>query len=207
MARRPAPAASAAAAPPRSPAWVLALGGAVGLLASFVLAVEKIALLKDPARTPSCSINPVLSCGSVMTTPQAEVFGFPNPLLGIAGFAAVTAVGAALLAGAVLPRWFWRALAAGTAAGAVFVHWLIFQSLYRIGALCPYCMAVWTVMIPIFWYTAVHLLTSRPPNLPARTRGAARIAADYHGVVLTCWYLAIVGLIAERFWLYWSTLP
>ncbi|MGI5166622.1 vitamin K epoxide reductase family protein [Spirillospora sp. CA-253888] len=194
------------AAPPRSLAWILALGGAVGLLAAFVLTVEKIALLKDPAHSPSCSINPVLSCGSVMTTPQAEVFGFPNPLLGVAGFAAITAIGAVLLAGAALPRWFWLALAAGTAAGALFVHWLIFQSLYRIGALCPYCMAVWAVMIPIFWYTAVHVLTGGPLRVPARLRGAARAVAGYHGVVLTCWYLAVIGLIAQRFWLYWSNL-
>lgn len=64
-------------------AVVLAVGGAIGFLAAFTLTVEKIALLKDPSYSPSCSINPVLSCGSVMTTSQAEVFGFPNPLLGI----------------------------------------------------------------------------------------------------------------------------
>lgn len=40
---------------------------------SITLTVEKIALLKDAAYVPSCSINPVLSCGSVMTTPQAEL--------------------------------------------------------------------------------------------------------------------------------------
>jgi uncharacterized membrane protein len=39
---------------------------------------------------PSCSINPILSCGSVMTTPEAEAFGIPNLLIGIAGFAVVT---------------------------------------------------------------------------------------------------------------------
>ena len=48
-----------------------------------------------------------------------------------------------------LPRWYWAGLAAGTLLGTVFVHWLIFQSLYRIGALCPYCMVVWAVTIPL----------------------------------------------------------
>ncbi|MEI8410760.1 MULTISPECIES: vitamin K epoxide reductase family protein [unclassified Kribbella] len=117
---------------------MLLLGGLIGLAASAVLTVEKIAILRDPAYVPSCSINPVLSCGSVMTRPQAEVFGFPNPLLGIAGFAVVATVGAALLAGATFRRWFWLGLQAGVTFGAGFVHWLIFQSLYRIGALCPY---------------------------------------------------------------------
>jgi uncharacterized membrane protein len=101
-----APAASVGAAPEpaRSPttralAWWLLVGGLVGLVAAFVLAVEKYALLADPTYVPSCSLNPVLSCGSVMASPQAEAFGFPNPLLGVAGFAVVAATGAALLAG------------------------------------------------------------------------------------------------------------
>ncbi|WP_055714191.1 vitamin K epoxide reductase family protein [Streptomyces torulosus] len=206
---------SAAAAPDARPAVpvgqrlvaaVLTIGGAIGFLAAFTLTVEKIALLKDPSYTPSCSINPVLSCGSVMTTPQAEVFGFPNPLLGIAGFAVVTALGVVLLSGVTLPRWMWWGLEAGGVFGVVFVHWLIFQSLYRIDALCPYCMVVWTVMIPVFWYTTVHTLTRGHLPLPDRVRRAADAVASYHGVVLTAWYLIIVGLILQRFWLYWTTL-
>lgn len=187
-------------------AWVLTAGGAIGFLAAFTLTVEKVALLKDPSYSPSCSINPVLSCGSVMTTPQAEVFGFPNPLLGIAGFAVVTTIGVLLLTGAVLPRRLWWGLQAGVVFGVVFVHWLIFQSLYRIGALCPCCMVVWAVMIPVFWYTTLHAVTRRYLPVPASVRRAASALASYHGVVLTCWYLAVAVLILQRFWLYWTTL-
>ncbi|WP_214322725.1 vitamin K epoxide reductase family protein [Nonomuraea sediminis] len=182
---------------PRLLPRLLLIGGAIGLLAAFVLTVEKIALLKNPAYVPSCSINPVLSCGSIMRTPQAELFGFPNPLLGIAGFAIVTAVGAALLAGAGPRRWFWLGLQAGVTAGAVFVHWLIFQSLYVIGALCPYCMVVWAVTMPIFWYVTLHNL---------RGNGLGRKLADYHAVALTVWVLALLALIGIRFQAYWSSL-
>jgi uncharacterized membrane protein len=94
--------------------------------------VEKVALLKDPSYTPSCSINPILSCGSVMTTAQAEVFGFPNPLIGVAAFPVVAATGAAVLAGARLPRWWWLSLQAGALFGVVFVHWLFVQSVSEI---------------------------------------------------------------------------
>lgn len=187
-------------------ALVLTIGGAIGLLAAFTLTVEKITLLKDPSYSPSCSINPVLSCGSVMTTPQAEVFGFPNPLLGVAGFAVVTTLGVVLLTGAVLPRWMWWGLQAGVVFGVVFVHWLIFQSLYRIDALCPYCMAVWTVMVPVFWYTTVHILTRGYLPVPDGVRRSATAVAGFHGVVLTAWYLIIIVLILQRFWLYWTTL-
>ncbi|AWZ10301.1 Vitamin K epoxide reductase [Streptomyces sp. ICC1] len=187
-------------------ALILTVGGALGLLAAFTLTVEKIALLKDPSYKPSCSINPILSCGSVMTTPQAEAFGFPNPLLGIAGFAVVTALGVVLLTGALLPRWMWLAVQAGVTFGVVFVHWLIFQSLYRIDALCPYCMAVWAVMIPVFWYTTLRNLTHGVLPVPAPLRGGVRVAASLHGVVLTVWFLLIAGLILQRFWLYWTSL-
>ncbi|NRQ34681.1 vitamin K epoxide reductase family protein [Nonomuraea sp. NN258] len=176
---------------------LLTAGGALGLVAAFVLAVEKIALLKNPAYVPSCSINPVLSCGSVMSTPQAEVFGFPNPLLGVVAFAVVTTVGVTLLAGARLPRWFWLGLQAGVTFGVVFVHWLIYQSLYVIGALCPYCMLVWAVTVPLFWYVTLRNLARLP---------AARRAAAYHGVVVTVWFLAVITAIGVRFWSYWSTL-
>src|SRR5262245_3394765 len=136
---------------PRLVPWLLVAGGAVGLVAAFTLTLEKVALLRDPSYVPTCSINPILSCGSVMTKPQAEAFGFPNPLLGVVGFAIVVTVGMALLGGARLPRWFWLGLQAGVVFGAVFVHWLIYQSLYVIGALWPYCMAGGAVTSPIFW--------------------------------------------------------
>ncbi|KAA6203275.1 Vitamin K epoxide reductase [Streptomyces sp. JS01] len=187
-------------------ALVLTVGGAIGLIAAFALTVEKIALLKDPSYKPSCSINPVLSCGSVMTTEQAEAFGFPNPLLGIAGFAVVTALGVVLLTGALLPRWMWLSMQAGVTFGVVFVHWLIFQSLYRIDALCPYCMAVWAVMIPIFWYTTLHGLSRGLLPVPEQLRGGVRAVASLHGVVPTAWYLLIGVLILQRFWLYWTSL-
>ncbi|MER7243165.1 vitamin K epoxide reductase family protein [Kribbella sp. NPDC000426] len=174
---------------PRALPWLLMLGGAAGLGAAMGLTVEKMRLLHDPSYVPSCSINPVLSCGSVMSTPQAEAFGIPNSLLGIVGFAIVTTVGAALLAGAELARWFWLGLQLGVTFGVGFVHWLIFQSLYRIGALCPYCLIVWAVTIPIFWYVTLH-------NLRRVT---------FHAVVMTSWYVIILALITERFWDYWST--
>ncbi|OJY54399.1 MULTISPECIES: vitamin K epoxide reductase family protein [unclassified Pseudonocardia] len=188
---------------PRGLPWLLLLGGLIGLVAAFVLTVEKIALIADPTYRPSCSLNPVLSCGSVMATPQASVFGFPNSLLGVAGFAVVTATGAALLAGARLRGWYWLGLQAGATGGVVFVHWLIGQSLYRIGALCPYCMAVWAVTIPIFFYVTLSMLDRSVGRIPTPIRTVAAAAGRHHGVVLTAWVLVILALIVQRFWSFW----
>ncbi|WP_433310040.1 vitamin K epoxide reductase family protein [Micromonospora sp. CA-269861] len=190
----------------RTTAWICTVGGVVGLLAAVILIVEKINLLADPDYVPSCSINPILSCGSVMTTSQAEAFGIPNPLIGIAGFAVVTTVGVVLLAGVRLPGWFWLGLQAGTTFGVVFVHWLIYQSLYVIGALCPYCMLVWAVTIPIFVYVTLRTLRDHGAALPGFLQRVADAAASYHSLILTAWYAVILLAILNRFWEYWITL-
>lgn len=169
------------------------VAGSIGLLASLILVIERYELLLDPSYVPSCSLNPVLSCGSVMTAPQAALLGFPNPILGIPAFTVVVVTGILTLGAVPIPRWYWTGLAAGLSAGVVFVHWLIFQSLYRIGALCPYCMAVWAVTIPL-WLTAMGR-AGASPALRAWTWPAAAV-----------WYTAVVLVCIERFWDYWRTL-
>lgn len=195
--------------PPVPSRWLgigLSVGGLFGLVAAVVLLVERIALLKDPDYIPTCSINPILSCGSVMTTPQAEAFGIPNPIIGVAGFAAILMVGAAILAGAVFRSWFWVGVQIGVTFAVVFVHWLIYQSLYVIGALCPYCMIVWAVTIPIFLLTTVHTLQPLRRTRHGVLSKVIAVATEYRGAVLTAWYLVILALIAQRFWDYWSSL-
>jgi uncharacterized membrane protein len=160
----------------RATPWILTISGIVGTAAAFALILDRIALLKDPAFVPSCTISPLLPCGSVMTSPQAEVFGFPNALIGLVAFPIVTTVGVVALAGGSIPRWVWLGLQVGTVGGLVFVHWLIGQSLYAIGTLCPYCMIVWIVTITVFCYTTLHTPDGGPPSRPlplAATRDAA----------------------------------
>ena len=180
------------------------IGGGIGLVAAFTLLVEKIELLKDPSYVPSCSINPILSCGSIMKTSQAEAFGFPNPIIGIIGFSVLITIGVLLLNHTPFPRWIWVGLQIGTTFAVVFVHWLIFQSLYRIDALCPYCMVVWVVTIPVFWYTTLCVMSPLIDRADAIGKFAS-IARRYHGAVLTSWFVAILALILIRFWDYWVT--
>ena len=186
--------------------WLLLIGGLLGTLAAFVLTVEKITLLTNSAYVPSCSLNPVLNCGSIMRTEQAAVFGFPNPLIGLAVFPLVTATGAALLAGARLRRWYWLGLQAGVTLGAGFVCWLIFQSLYRINALCPYCMVVWAVTIPMFWYVTLANLTRGHLGTGVGSSRLTHMLVRSHATFLTVVFLLVIALITQRFWDYWSGL-
>jgi uncharacterized membrane protein len=182
-----------------SAVWVL-IAGVVGLAAALTLTYEKIEILINPKYVPSCSINPVLSCGSVMVTPQASVFGFPNPMIGIVAFTVVVVTGVLAVANVRLPRWYWAGLAVGTLLGAVFVHWLIFQSLYRIGALCPYCMGVWAVTIPLL------VVASSIALEPLHSNAVLRVIHQWRWSLVALWFTALILLIVARFWNYWSTL-
>ncbi|NUV59575.1 vitamin K epoxide reductase family protein [Streptomyces sp. CAI-85] len=181
----------------------MVLTGAVGWLASFQLTVDDWRLLRDPGYRPACNLSPVVSCGSVMSSPQGSVFGFPNMLLGLGAFAAVTALGVTVLCGARLPRRLWLALDAGALAGVVFAHWLIGQSLYELNKLCPYCAVVWIVTIGLFWYVTLHCLEQGIVPAP---RGLLDVLRDTHWMLLVTWYALIALLVLTRFWPYWSSL-
>ncbi|RFD25345.1 hypothetical protein MUBE_09415 [Mycobacterium uberis] len=188
-------------------AWWVLVSGVIGLVASMTLTVEKIRILLNPAYVPSCNVNPIVACGSVMITPQASVLGFPNSLFGIVGFTLVTVTGVLSVAKISLPQWYWIGLTVGTLISVGFVHWLIFQSLYRIGALCPYCIVVWTVSVSLL--VVVTSIVFRPllEGPTSWTKIIARGIHQWRWSIATLWFITVFLLIAVRFWnYYWSTL-
>jgi hypothetical protein len=94
-------------------------------------------------------------------------------------------------------------LTAGILIGAAFVHWLIFQSLYRIGALCPYCMVVWAMTMTLL--VVVSSIASRPV-LESRDNAVAQLLYQWRWSIATLWFTGVFLLIMVRFWSYWSTL-
>lgn len=168
----------------------LIVAGLLGLAASAVLTIDKFRILADPGYKPGCSINAVVSCGSVMTTRQAEVFGFPNSLIGIAAFAVVITVGVIAAAQVPLPRWIWIGLWAGTALGVGFVHWLMYQTLYEIGALCPYCMVVWLVTVSVLASAGTRVFAGVP---------GVGVVVRLRWVLVAVWVVCVVAAIWQRF--------
>lgn len=184
--------------------YILIVTGIVGLISSFVLTYDKMQLLKNPSFTPNCNLDPVLSCGNVMHTAQSSAFGFPNPWIGLAAFAVLVTVGVGVLAGAKFARWFWLALEAGIILGLAFAYWLLFESVYRIQALCPYCLAVDVVLISAFWYLSLYLVRVGHLPVPARLIGIADFARRHHAEILVVWLLILVALILQHFWYYYG---
>jgi uncharacterized membrane protein len=188
--------------PARQPfvaAILLIVAGLVGLYGSFTLVIEKIGLLEHPKQALSCDINPFVSCTNVINSWQSHLFGFPNPLLGVAGFVAPVAVGVSLLAGARFARWYWVAFNVGLFLSWVFVTWLFTQTVFAIGSLCPWCMLVWSVTIPMFWiFTVWNLATGRlTTNESLRRR--ARAFLPYSWILPAINALVIVAIILQHF--------
>ncbi len=155
--------------------WLI-IAGCIGWWAAFSLTMERIHLLQDPGALASCDFSILVQCTANLESWQGSVFGFPNPIIGLAGWMAPIFVGVALLAGARFARWFWLTFWAGVAAALGFVIWLISQSIFVLGTLCPWCMVTWAVTIPTFFAVTVHLLRSGIlPVSPAARKRAGKL--------------------------------
>ena len=174
----------------------LILAGTVGWIAAFALTVEKFHLLESPTAVLSCDFSVLVQCGANLASWQGSVFGFPNPVLGLTGWVAPIVVGAALLAGARFDRWFWLLFNLGVTAALVFVIWLISQSIFVLGTLCPWCMVTWAVTIPVFWAVTLRNLAAGAIPVSARAR---RVARTLYGwiVILTLASYIVVAVLAQ----------
>jgi uncharacterized membrane protein len=184
--------------------YLLIIGGIIGLICSFIITQDKMDLAENPHFVPSCNLNPVISCGSVMSSKQGSLFGFPNPWLGLAAFAVLVTIGMAILAGAKFKRWFWLGLETGIVLGVAFAYWLLFESVYRIKALCPYCLTVDVVVITLIWYVTLYNIQEGHITLPARLIGVGDFARKHHLDILLTWFILLIAVILQHFWYYYG---
>jgi uncharacterized membrane protein len=175
--------------------------GVIGLIASFVLAVEEFHLLKDPTTTLSCSFNLVLNCSTVMQTWQASVFGFPNMFIGLMAFPVVILVATLGLAKVRLPRWFHIYANVGYLLGAIFAYWLFFNSLYDIQVLCPWCLIVtFSTTLLLATITSYNLRENNFHFTKATHKKVqAFLDKDFHKVVVASWLVLMAGLVFLKF--------
>ena len=175
---------------------LLIVGGLFGLLASFNLTLDDIALLKNPNAALSCSVNSIVQCGKNIDSWQGSVFGFPNPLLGLMMFPAPVAVGVAMLARARFAAWFRWAFLAGLTFAIGFVFWLAFQSIFDIGTLCPWCSLVYVAVIPMWVYTTLDTFRDGLAGRALQRVGAALM--PWAVLITVAGYLLIFGAAQLR---------
>lgn len=182
---------------PKALAVWLVVAGVIGWIAAFALTTEKFHALANPDGGPaSCDFSIIVQCTANLDSWQGSVFGFPNPILGLTGWVAPIVVGMAILAGARFARWFWWCFAAGITFAFGFVLWLIGQSIYALGTLCPWCMVTWLVTIPTFYAVWVHLLRSGAVADSARVRRGGAALTSWVPLMAIVTY-AIVLLLAQ----------
>lgn len=192
--------------PSKSFAWFSILLGVLGWVAAFALTLERLHVAANPDAVLSCDMNVFISCKSVMLTEQARLFGFPNPLIGLAAFVAPIFVGFAVLAGAQFKQWFWRVYLVGLSMGFAFVLWLFTQSTFVIHVLCPYCMLAWLAMIPLFWRTFIWAGAEGVIDVPVKLVGLFVRSQDIAWVYsLATELLAAIAIIVS-FWNSWHLL-
>jgi uncharacterized membrane protein len=195
--------AGAAGAPvTRRGTWLaMLLWSATSLLASFVLAAEAVTLAGDPGAVFGCDINAVVSCGTVGSSWQASVFGFPNAFLGLATEPVVLTVAIASLAGVTFPRWFMVAAQVGYTVGLGLAYWLLYQAIFVIGAVCPWCLLVTVATTFVFLeLTRVNILARHLPLPPAVRRLLEDVIRHQLDLLaVTVWLLGIALLLVTRY--------
>jgi uncharacterized membrane protein len=131
-----------------------------------------------------------------MKTAQASLFGFPNMFIGIVAFAIIITTGMGLLSGARFARWYWIGLQVGVTLGFAMTAWLWSQALYSIGVLCPLCMVVWAMMIPLFVWTTIRNFTHGVLKAP---RAVVSFLGTWGWVITALLYVGVIASIFFRF--------
>ncbi|WP_127841840.1 vitamin K epoxide reductase family protein [Actinomyces wuliandei] len=188
---------------PRSYGWLLVVCSLLGLLACWRLIDSHLTRLRDPMANLTCDVNPLISCGETLDVWQGNLLGVPNSFVGAMAFAALLTVGAVVLVGLSLPRWMWWALSLGCLGGVAFVAWFLAVSVVTFGKLCPFCMLVWAVTIPVAASTWGWAAAGGHLGLGGR---AALVVLRARWWVAAGMYLVVVLVAVVGLWDQWRAL-
>lgn len=182
--------------------WILVVLSTIAWLASWTLVLERLELYKDPTHIPSCDFGLFLSCSTIMKTPEASLLGFPNPLLGIVGFAITGTIGVFFIllsqqSKNIIPRWFFVAMQAGLTIVMATIIFFWYTSVFKVMFLCPWCMVVWAMVIPLFIYTTAWNASNGV--LGAKLQGFGKWLREWNWVAVIAVYALIVGSILFKF--------
>lgn len=176
----------------RPSAVALVVLSVVGTLASAMLLRTGVHHAADASRELACDMNPLIGCSSSLGAWQSHLFGVPNAFLGMIGFAGLVGVSVVLAAGRVIPRWLWMTLGLGCLAGCAWIAWFLYLSVEVFRTLCPYCLVVWTVTIPLtclIWTAIVRAWRSGSPQ------GARRLVLQARWLLVVLAYALIAAVV------------
>lgn len=180
-------------------AYILSIGGAIGLIAMTWQASERVHMLKNPSAELGCNINPVVDCSGVLGNQLSAIFGFPNAFLGIIFFAILATCGLLLLSGGTFTKWFRHFVMAVSLILLLFSGWFFAVSLYVLGKICLFCVVGWIVSIPMFWYGLLYYLQDATGKLKDRTKSLVAFGMKNHASVVIAVYAIMTAQFLIRF--------
>lgn len=184
--------------------WIflsMLVGAILSLIASFVLSAEAVELARNPDAVLACSVNAVLNCATVGIHPSAHMFGFPNSFLGLVAEPVVITVAIAGLAGVKFPRKFLFTAQICYTLGFIFAYYLLYLSMFVIGALCPWCLLVTVTTTFVFFAITRYNIREENLYLPKKASQAAQkfVEKNYDKLVLTLLVIIVVFSILIKY--------
>jgi uncharacterized membrane protein len=125
--------------------WVLSFGG---LGVSVYLTIAHF----NTSVSLACPATSTINCEKVTTSPQSYAFGIPVAVLGLAFYLFMVAANSPWAWRATRPPWpllRWARLGS-VIVGMIFVLYLIYAELYKIGAICLWCTSVHVITFCLF---------------------------------------------------------
>ncbi|QQR93193.1 hypothetical protein IPJ91_01885 [bacterium] len=140
---------------------ILSFMAILGLFASFMLFGEEIKLLKDANYIPPCSVNSVINCLPTMKSWQSEIFGFNNTVLGFIYYTGIFVFGFIQFFNRELSKKLWNLALLPVTLALMFSLWLLYNSIFVIGSVCPYCLSSCFASTTIFFTIVGKNITSK----------------------------------------------
>ena len=176
------------------------MAAGVGTLSSLTQTIELISHLKNPTAKLACDLSSVFSCANVFDAWQSRVFGFSNSLICLIFFALTAGVALAAATDTKLtPRLrfvfhFFSVFFLG------FGAWYLWQSTYRIGYICIFCLFCYGAVIVLNWawfrlnYQEIKL------NKQAKSKLTNFVNDGGDIFIAILWALLIATMIVNKFW-------
>lgn len=183
----------------RSLWWVITGASFVGLASSLIQTIERINYAKHPQTPLTCDVNAIFSCSNVFDAWQSSVFGFSNSLICMVFFALTTGIALAAATSSTLNRKLRYIFHFFSVFFLGFGAWYLWQSTYRIGYICIFCLFCYSAVIAMNWaWFRLHY-----QELPLKKQTQAKLASfvDNGGdlFIAILWALSVAAMIIFRF--------
>lgn len=139
----------------------------LGIAVSLILSLEYLTLLSNQTKALSCDINAQISCSSVMLSNQAKVFfNIPNTYFGFIFYSVMLTFFLINIFEQINNKILNLAFFLISLIGITFSAWLMHQSIFAIGSLCPYCIVSFISSSCIFFAASYLIIKNLKTSLP-----------------------------------------